>query len=244
MHTLCIDIGNTQTKVAVMDAEHNILQFKTYEKVKFQHLKKIIQTYRLKNAILSTVGEHRPRLLERLSKILDTFILLSPETPIPIENAYLSPETLGKDRLAAAIGGWALFPNRNVLVVDAGTCIKYDFVRADAVYLGGSISPGLRMRYRALYEFTARLPHLDPSPTPLELVGKNTRSAMQTGVEHGILYEIEGFISAYRQTYAGDFQLILTGGDAKFLENRLQTHIFASPNLVLIGLNQILRHNL
>jgi type III pantothenate kinase len=164
------------------------------------------------------------------------------ETPLPIRNLYQSPETLGPDRLANAVGGMLRFPGKNVIILDAGTCLKTDVVVADGAYMGGAISPGLRMRYKALHSFTEKLPLLEPVPdTPL--TGGNTSESIHSGVLHGMKAEMEGIMDEYRQVYI-DPVFILTGGDHAVFLSRTKSRIFAAPALTLEGLNAILLHNL
>jgi type III pantothenate kinase len=156
-------------------------------------------------------------------------------------NKYDSPETLGKDRLAAAVAGNHLFPNQNVLVIDAGTCIKYDFINAQAEYLGGAISPGLQMRFNALHIFTEKLPLIELTVFKT-LIGKNTTDSLLSGVINGTLSEIDGIIDQYREIYP-EIQIVLSGGDAEYLVGKLKKGIFAVSNIVLQGLKIILDYN-
>ena len=165
----------------------------------------------------------------------------STSTPIPIENLYLTKDTLGVDRLANAVAANSIFPQRNVLVVDCGTCVKYDFVNHKNQYLGGSISPGLQMRFKALNQFTGKLPLLKPEAHP-SLIGDSTETAITSGVINGLVAEIKGVIKSYTSIYE-NLTVILTGGDASFFDKELKSNIFVEPNLTLIGLNEILRYN-
>lgn len=168
-------------------------------------------------------------------------IELTTSTPLPIINRYRSPQTLGSDRIANACGAAALFPSRDVLVVDAGTCLKFDVVTAQGEYPGGSISPGLRMRFEALHHSTGRLPLLRPAESA-PLTGYDTETSMQSGILNGMCAEIEGIIADYGQNYPG-IKVLLTGGDGPFFLNHLKTSIFAAHSITLQGLNAILLHN-
>ncbi|HRF77340.1 MAG TPA: type III pantothenate kinase, partial [Chitinophagales bacterium] len=186
---------------------------------------------------------------EKLEEQLEHYFKLlkfSQNTELPIVNDYATPATLGKDRLAAAVGSSAAFPGKNVLSIDAGTCIKYDFVRADNRYLGGGIAPGLVMRLKAMHNFTARLPLISLTPQMLVqqtlLTGDSTTDSMLSGAINGALWEVEGAIAAYNAIY-DDLHVIITGGDASFFELHVKSRIFARPNLVLEGLNTILKYN-
>jgi len=171
-----------------------------------------------------------------------TWIILDNQTPLPIKNNYQTPETLGKDRLAAVTGAYQLYPGQNVLVIDAGTAVTYDFINHKGEYAGGSISPGLTMRFRALHTFTTRLPLLQAEEISY-LTGCNTRESILSGVMNGLRIEIDGIIDQYSILWPS-FQVILTGGDAKYFEKILKNSIFASPNLVITGLKLILDYNL
>ena len=176
---------------------------------------------------------------------IENVLLFEPgRTPIPIQNAYATPHTLGADRLAAAVGAAGLRPNQPTLILDAGTAIKVDLVTADGTFQGGSIAPGLRLRLRALHEFTGRLPDLDlPLPAQaVQLTGTTTASAMWSGVLNGAVFEAQGFIEAYARRQPG-LGVLLTGGDAPYFATRLQGRIFVVPELVLLGLYRILRYH-
>jgi type III pantothenate kinase len=166
---------------------------------------------------------------------------LSHSTPLPFKNLYRTPENLGKDRIAAAAGAFAAFPDTHTLIIDMGTAITFDILTSAGNYLGGNISPGLAMRFRALHAFTSRLPQLEKdefSDDP----GTDTRSAIISGVQKGILYEIQGYIEHFSKLYPG-LKVILTGGDGDFFAKPLKSPIFVIPNLVLCGLNFILDFN-
>ncbi len=178
---------------------------------------------------------------DNLLKLLKTKNLINFSKKLPIKNRYKSA-TLGSDRLANAVAGAFLFPSRNVLIIDTGTCIKYDFVNAKGEYLGGSISPGMDMRFRAMNKFTGKLPLTGFSEIK-DLIGNTTVSAMQTGVEIGITEEIKGFVAQYRKRFK-NLKIILTGGDAYRFANDLNLSIFAAADLVNIGLNEIIRFNM
>ncbi len=201
--------------------------------------------------ILSTnqpADDLRNRLAERgcVVRILDG------QTPVPIGNGYETPQTLGADRVAAAVGATVLFPGQACLVLDLGTCLTADFVDAGARFRGGLIAPGLHMRLRAMHEQTARLPLLDWPPAPEagtetapnwpELTARTTRQAMLSGVLNGLAFELNGIVETYRQTWP-NLRVLLCGGDAPTFESRLKPPIFAVPELVLIGLNRILTNN-
>ncbi len=170
---------------------------------------------------------------------IDT-LLFTPDTPVPLGSDYLTPETLGRDRLAAAVGADTLYPGRTVLIVDFGTAVTFDVVSGSR-FRGGFISPGLRTRFRALHDYTASLPSLDPADGPLPL-GRTTEESIQQGVELGLLYEIEGHIARMRRKF-DDLLVIFTGGDAKRFVKRIKNTIFADRDLVFVGLNRILEYH-
>ena len=195
----------------------------------------------IENGIISITGKSDPDLLNFISKQLGVFIILDENTSLPIENLYQTKETLGKDRIAAAVGANHLFPETNLLVIDAGTALTYEFINAKAQYLGGCISPGLIMRFKALNAFTDKLPLLAPSED-FNIPATNTTEAIQSGIQSGIIKEIEGTIIEYKEQYS-DLKVVLTGGDILFFEKKLKSSIFVDSNLVLKGLNRILEFN-
>lgn len=238
---LCIDIGNTRIKVAVFDSEGSLVKIFIREEFTSGKLDKILKKYNIENVIVSSVKKKQGKYKRMLGSKVKTFIELSHETAVPIKNHYQTPETLGKDRLAGVIGAHCLFQANDILVVDAGTCITYDIIDASGNYYGGSILPGIDMRFKAMHSFTSRLPevHRDLLETH---IGDTTITSMQTGVQLGVVYELKGFISKYRETYP-DLRVLVTGGDASFFESQMENQIFAVPDLVLIGLNKILNYN-
>lgn len=255
---LTLDIGNTRTKAAIFD-KNELQEQAFFEVVSLDILKDFIAVVenkafkKIEAVIISSTAQHLTTT-EGGKKVFDFlhnsffFIELSHETPIPIQNAYHTPQTLGRDRLAGVIGANALFPSHNCLVIDAGTCITYDFVTAAGVFVGGNISAGLAMRLRAMHHFTAKLPLLQIDNQDFiqenNWIGKDTTSAMRTGAQVGFLAEVEGFIQRYTTEF-GRVRVLLAGGDAVFLQRHLAAKATQlMPNLVLLGLNQILNFNL
>jgi type III pantothenate kinase len=238
---LCIDIGNTRTKVAVFDTDGSLIKLIIREDYTSGKLDKVLKKYAIENVIVSSVRKKQGKYKRMLGNKIKNFFELSHETPIPVNNLYHTPETLGKDRLAGIVGAYYLFPGSDVLVVDAGTCITYDIIDSTGNYLGGSILPGIEMRFKALNAFTARLPlvHRDLLESH---IGDTTLTSIQTGIQFGVVYEMKGFISKYREIYP-DIRVLVTGGDATFFESQMENQIFAVPDLVLMGLNQILNYN-
>lgn len=236
---LTIDAGNTSIKIMVFNAKVPVFRDEV-KKLNLTVLKKLFRAFPIRNSILSAVIPVPPPVVTFL-KNKSRYIRLSSATAIPVKNRYETPKTLGNDRLAAAIAGNYLFPKQNVLVIDVGTCIKYDFVNAKAEYLGGSISPGMNMRFRALHQFTAKLP-LAGHAKLNSFIGRNTVTALQTGVLTGMVQEISGFISLYKKKYPR-LKVVLTGGDCVRFAGQLNLSIFAAPDLVSLGLNEIIAHN-
>jgi len=237
---LIIDIGNTRAKIAVI--EDNTIIKKIISNVEDiqKDVKNFQKKYNLKNCIVSSVSEFSISEFENEKKF-KTFITLDHNTKIPFINKYDTPSTLGVDRIALASATVTKYPNQNVLVIDAGTCITYDFINENKEYLGGAISLGIKTRYRALHEFTANLPQLEESN--FKLLGTNTESSIHSGVLNGLILEIDGVISQYKAKYQ-NLTVVLTGGDTNFLAKKLKSTIFANPNFLLEGLNSILIHNL
>ena len=237
---LCVDQGNSRTKVGVFSQDSLIETF-VYEQFNEREISALLLKYPIDHCIISSVVLGDEQLIESLKTRFDSFIELSHKTEIPIENRYATPETLGKDRLAAVIGASFLKPNCDLLVVDAGTAITYDFIDANKVYQGGNIAPGLNLRLRALHEFTHKLPLIQPkSESPL--IGTTTDSAILSGAIYGIVFEIDGYINVLKIKYP-ELSAFLTGGSTFYFDTKLKNAIFAERNLVLIGLNRILQYN-
>ncbi len=238
---LVIDIGNSQTKVAVFDAGE-IVQMICMETLTVARIDDLKKSYPgLKDAILSSVADVEPGLSEALTKEFDYFIEFNHQTAVPIENLYKSSETLGIDRLAAAVGGITLFPGSALLVVDAGTAITFDLIDCNNRFLGGNISPGLETRFRALHKFTKKLPEI-AREEQWPFIGQTTQEAIRAGVQNGMIFEIDGMIDYTRNIWP-DCKVILTGGDSFFFDKKLKNTIFVKFEITLIGLNRILEYN-
>lgn len=246
MNNLCLDVGNTRTKAAVFNAAGQLQTLQTFDgKPKQGQVLQLLKDCHITRAILSSVAANNQLLTKTLQNHTRYFINLTHETPVPINNAYQTPQTLGKDRLAAVVGAQERFAGNNVLVIDAGTCITYDYLDAGGTYHGGGISPGITTKFKALHTFTGRLPLIMVQPNQtsnLPLVGNNTQNAILSGVIWGTIAEVEGIIHQYRLQF-DPLTVLFTGGDAIFFENRLKSKIFACPNLVPEGLNKILLFN-
>ena len=232
---LVIDQGNTSTKIAVFK-ENKIL-----EKFNFSRNDSHLAQDKINNLlndiediIVANVTHHKFNFGDK------NHINFTNQTKVPILNDYKSPETLGADRLANAVGGYSLNPKGKNLVIDIGTCVKYDIV-IEGKYIGGNISPGVAMRYKGLNDFTDQLPLLDAEDFTYGY-GINTKTSLLNGVQHGLYHEINGFIERYSNQYKG-LTIFMTGGDSKFFDKEYKNPIFANSNLTLIGLNEILKHN-
>lgn len=241
MSNLIIDIGNSRTKIALFN-EHDLMFNVPIDHLTANHVKMLKDEHpQLTKAILSSVKPYDEELKSVLCEGFDQFIELDHRTELPVENFYETPETLGKDRLAAAIGANELFPDQNLLIIDAGTAITYDLVSEKNQFVGGNISPGLEMRFKALNHFTGKLPLITYSDD-FEPLGRNTTDAIRAGVQNGILYEMAQNIDFFNRNYQ-NLHIIMTGGDSNFFDKKLNYSIFVHFNLTLIGLNRILEHN-
>lgn len=236
MH-LVIDIGNTLVKVAVFDLRRLVIR-KNYSVGSLKGMSTLLVMFNeIDSAIYSSVTKEKIKnklFITRGIKLHE----LNLRTQIPIKNKYSTPSTLGKDRLANAVGVASINRGKNSLVVDVGTCLKFDFVNSKNEYLGGAISPGLFMRYQALHHFTDKLPKVSPSQKSPDLIGDSTQRAIRSGVQQGMLAEITGVIEEYKKRFK-NLHVYLTGGDASYFEPQLKKTIFA-PDLTLYGLNEIL----
>lgn len=238
---LIVDVGNTFVKFAVFQNDELIhkVSFKLSKfKKEFKKLKRDFP--KLKTAIISSVGRLSKEEIEIVKEELEV-LELNHKIKLPFKNLYKTPKTLGVDRIALVSASVNQFPDNNVLIIDAGTCITYDFVNEKNEYLGGAISPGIRLRYHALHNLTANLPLLDKNQ-PESIIGNSTESSIHSGVVMGVVKEIDGVIDQYKAEHQ-DLTVILTGGDANFLSNQLKNSIFANSNFLLEGLNYILDFN-
>ena len=238
---LIIDVGNTRIKTAVFEDGKMIHNESLIYESFISEAINIIKKFNCTNAIISSVGAINKSQIAKL-QVEISLIELNYSTKVPFVNKYSTPKTLGVDRIALVSSAISNYPKRNVLIIDAGTCITYDFVNNEGNYYGGAISPGLQMRYKALHVFTEKLPLLKPSEK-CELVGNSTETSIHSGVVNGVINEIDGIVKQYRKKNT-DLTVVLTGGDVNFLANRLKNGIFANPNFLLEGLNTILTHNL
>jgi len=235
---LVIDIGNTSTGISLFKGK-NLFKTSTINECILKNVEGFVANKEISASIISSVKEINPEVV-RISDYYNALIF-SQNLLVPIKNQYKTPETLGMDRLAAVVGAHFLYPGRDVVVVDAGTCLTIDFVTARGEYIGGKISPGIKMRYQALHTFTDKLP-LVGKEKDHPSIGRDTLSSILSGVQCGILGEVRSIISDYRLEKP-DTIVVITGGDCFFFEKELKNSIFAHPNLVMIGLNEILDFN-
>ena len=245
MANLVIDIGNTLTKIAVF-GQDELLQAEHYPVVEAGTLLKLIDQYGVNKAIISSVKKEIESWRSTLEGKVD-LEYFNVEMTAGIRNQYKTPKTLGLDRLAAVIGARYLYPGKSSLIIDGGTCITYDWVDASGDYFGGSISPGLNMRYKALNNYTAGLPLISADETFNVNYGNDTATAIRSGVQNGIKYELTGFIESYINE-GQELNILLSGGDSIFFDTLLKNSIFApyikiEPYLVLKGLNAAIQNN-
>ena len=241
---LCIDQGNSRTKVAVFTDDGKLFNHFIYKSFSSDDAGKICDLYNIENSILSSVVNIEPAVLNTLQRKTKRFVVLDHSTPVPIRNAYDTPNTLGQDRLAAAVGANAIKPNQNLLIIDSGSAITYDFVSEDNTFVGGNIAPGMKMRFVALKNQTKKLPLVELGEKQLiPLFGKNTNDAILAGVVRGVKYEVEGYMRTL-QKRVGNCTTFLTGGNAAYIMANVKLPMTFEKNLVLIGLNRILEYNL
>ena len=235
---LAIDIGNTQIKYGLFEKDEPAEVF-SGEGV----LAEILEKHKIENAIISKTGSNQNIEHKLKGKKIPT-LSLSPALKLPLKLLYQTPETLGADRIAGSVGANFLYQQKNILKIDFGTCITFDFVNEAGEYLGGAISPGMMMRFKSLHNYTAKLPLVDPMQfTSFELTGTDTTTSILSGVVNGIKEEVNGIIKQYDSRF-GNLTIVATGGDALLFVTLLKCEIFARPYLVLEGLNRILNYNL
>ncbi len=235
---LVIDIGNTSTGLSLFEGK-DLFATSTINECIFKSVQDFVANKDVSAAIISSVKEINPEIV----RILDHYkaLIFSQNLSVPIKNKYKTPDTLGMDRLAAVVGAYFLYPRKDIVIVDAGTCLTIDFLNSEGEYIGGKISPGIEMRYKALHTFTDKLP-LVSKEKDSPVIGNDTISSILSGVQRGVLAEVRSIISEYRLKKPNAIAVI-TGGDCFFFEKELKNSIFANRNLVMIGLNEILDFN-
>ena len=244
---IVIDQGNTRIKIALFHND-DIIEIKTFDNNESIDVNTMLNNLELKYpgngtidlGLFSSVGKINQNFVREMGSRI-RLLILDPSLSIPVNIKYSSPETLGHDRIALAVAAHAKFPGHDVLVIDAGTCITCDFIEKAGKYLGGSISPGISMRFNALHTFTTNLPLVTQTKTP-ELIGDSTVKSIQSGVINGVKAEVMGFIEQYKSLYPS-LIVVFTGGDLNYFDKNTKNNIFAIPNLVLLGLKEILEYN-
>ena len=236
---LALDFGNTRLKAGVFEGKDLVeyIVLPSHEAL----LNAEIMRLPIKHCIIASVTNKHEEMFVLLSSKFSCQLFKS-DTPIPINNLYKSASTLGSDRLAASIGAFSLYPNQNVLTIDAGTCIKYNFVNSDNEYLGGAISPGISMRLKAMYHYSHALPLIEADHAYTKLLGQTTAESMLSGSLVAAAIEIDGMIDKYHVNYE-NMTVVITGGDSEYLCKLLKNRFFAHQNLVLLGLNTILNYS-
>ncbi len=237
---LIIDIGNSRVKVAVMDGQTILVEDAT-DNYKQEIIKNFAQKYDITRSIVSSTRGVQPDIVESVRGIVGHCMFFCATTKVPLSIQYSTPETLGRDRLAAAVGAREMFGDKDMLIVDFGSAITIDLVTCYGGFEGGAISPGVMLRFRALHDFTASLPLCQPTFDNIE-VARSTDEAIRSGVMNGICFEIEGYISRFLQKY-DKLSIIFVGGDAKFFEKRIKNTIFVNRELLFRGLSRILDYN-
>lgn len=242
---LIVDIGNTNLKYFVFSNDNSVfsetINISVAEKTNEKLWLSVQQKFGIKKAVISSVVGYNNIPVNEISNTFEKVIHLGSNTKIPVTNLYKTPETLGQDRIAGVVAANFLYPGKNIMVIDAGTAITYDIITCKAEYLGGNISPGLEMRFKALNSFTKNLPLLSKKDTE-KFIGNSTDEAIILGVQNGLIFEIQSYIDEFIKLYQNTV-IIFTGGDTFFFDKKLKRTIFAIPNLLSIGLNRILEYN-
>ncbi len=239
---LAVDVGNSRVKLAVFEKDTIVDVFVFEANFLEKKIKEIIQNNPcITHLVVASVGLIDRKVFLELQNTLQINFITHQDV-FPFFNKYQTPHTLGIDRMVLASGAVLKYPNQNRLVIDAGTCVTYDFVNEKNEYLGGAITAGLGMRYKAINHYTAKLPLLKPEQ-PIHFIGDSTAESIHSGLVNGLAYEMDGFIEQYKSCYS-NFIIILTGGDAVFLAKRLKNTIFANSNFLLESLNQTFQYKI
>jgi len=237
---LIVDQGNSFAKMALFRGDE-LIRTTPAEQLNATAITRFISGEKIERVILSTVKRVQAETVQLLKSVSSHFLELDHTCRLPFRIDYRTPQTLGKDRIAAVAGAWFQSPGSDILVIDAGTAITFDFISAEAVYLGGNIAPGMTMRLKALNHFTDRLPLIDATgETPF--TGYDTETAIRAGVAQGMTFEISGYIDKWKESKP-NLLVFLTGGDTFYFDRMLKRAIFADEFLVLKGLNRILNYN-
>lgn len=236
---LALDFGNTRIKAGFFE-ENNLVETRIFNSEE-ELLGAIPSLPEVKNCILGSVTGQHPQVQQLLATHTRVMVF-EVNTPIPLKNLYKSALTLGSDRIAASVGAYHFYPRQPVLTIDAGTCIKYNFVNKANEYLGGAISPGIPMRLKAMHHYTHALPLVETDKNYHKLTGQTSVESLLSGALIGAVAEVDGMIQRYLDLYP-DLQVVLTGGDSDYLCKQLKNRFFADQHLLLYGLNTILNYN-
>ena len=242
--TLCFDFGNTRLKCGVFVIDR-LTEVLSLDDDSNETIAKVLDTYKPESTIVSSVINHNTDI-EKLLSDRSLFVKLDAATPLPFTTPVAKPETIGADRLALAAFAVYFNKNQNNLVISLGSCITYNFINKYNSFIGGSISPGMEMRFKSLNAFTAKLPLVKADPMAFRwnfpLIGYDTNTNILSGVLQGMAAEIDGIINEYRQKFE-NFNVLLTGGDTDNFAQHLKNKIFADPYLILKGLYAISKYN-
>lgn len=237
---LILDFGNTRIKTALFKGAE-LIENRVFDSEN-ELLANLDAFAGVKNCIIGSVTNQHQQTSKLLSTKFNTLVFAA-STPIPLKNLYKSALTLGSDRIAASVGSWSLYPNQNVLTIDAGTCIKYNFVNADNEYLGGAISPGIPMRLKAMHHYTQALPLVDVDKHYDKLIGQSTQESLLSGALIASACEVDAMIDRYHNNYQ-NLVVVITGGDGDYLCKQVKSRFFAHQSILLQGLNTILNYTL
>lgn len=236
---LALDIGNSFLKAGIFK-NNNLINYYEFNREYYSNIKLILDKTPITHSIASNVSESNNKLIELLSNKTN-LIKFNSSLKVPFKNCYQTKNTLGKDRIALVSNASKEYPKENVLLIDLGSCITFDFLNSKNEYLGGSISPGLSMRYKSLNSYTANLPLINPKEIDY-FIGRNTEDSIHSGIINGIVGELNSAIDKYKSQFK-EIRIILTGGDSKFLFNRIKNSIFANSNFLILGLNFLIELN-
>lgn len=244
INLIVLDFGNTRMKAGVFANGELRNEIAVDRQDAESAIKELFSSSEVQDVAAVTVERNVEEMLQRLceEEEMNKPFVINHNTPMPFGNSYETPETLGMDRIVNVAGAMEMTDEYPVLVIDAGTAITYDYLDADGVYQGGGISPGISLRFRALNEFTARLPKVEADGLP-NLVGKTTDESIKSGVVNGVLGELQEVVNKYRKLSGGKLQVYMTGGDADFLGNHLENINFVSSNLLLRGIQAVFAFN-
>lgn len=237
---LAIDIGNSFHKAALFSEKGEMVYYKCYKSITIDNVKEFFDFFTIERSIFSSVGTEHAEIIKYLQSETNYFPF-SHNSKLPISIVYDNPKTLGLDRIANAVAAYSNFAGSNILSIQAGSCLVFDFITKEGDYLGGSISPGIEMRFNALHHFTHRLPLLSKKEINY-FIGHSTQQSIKSGVINGVIYEINGFINNYKSNYK-DLKVVISGGDSEYLQNSIKNTIFVGSSFILCGLHKILKFN-